>query len=494
MTSKSTNIFLAGFLILQLTLLVLFLDNTYTDGWNLRQAQTAMMARNIASDGIEFLPTRLDFFAPREGNVILEFPLLHGLTALTYRIFGENEVNGRLLVLVFHILNIGLMFLILSRLFNSAIAKIFTFLYGFTPIIFYSAHAFIPETSMLSFYLLAFYLFILNSHRLSGQVGYRVVLSIGPLLKPLAGVIYFPILFDSMSKGIKGFSREVILLGLCSLPFVFWMVFGYFTNSSEASTGSDWANWTDILLGRGGIIGNWINPEFYSNVAFNLVFLNATPLVICFAGLAIATKTHFKYRKFVNAWAIANVVFLFVFAGANRGHPYYQIYFVPIILIYAAAYFDKLVKGKSEFKRRGLLIATLLTHVLISLAVFFYGVDDTRRINNLQEFQRVADLHFNQVAKTTDAFVLMQTENMTSGVYDYYLNQYTQQFSLKHHSSPVLHLEQQVTEGAKFLFMVNTSYGNSIDISKNSQDYWHWLDSNTTKLYQSESMILFKLQ
>lgn len=494
MSNKYFDIFLVGFLFLQVLLLLLFLDNSYTDGWNLRQAQTAMMASNIASDGINFLPTRLNFFAPREGYVILEFPFIHSLTAATYGIFGESEVNGRLLVLGFHILNISLMYLIFSKLFNTYLAKIFALLYGFTPIIFYSAHAFIPETSMMSFYLLTFYFFISNSNKFTNKIIYRISLSIAPLIKPFAGVIYFPILIDSLSRGSKSFYREVILLGLCSLPFIIWMIFGYFINNSEESTGVNWANWSDILLGRGGIIGNWINFDFYYNVSLSLVFLNSTPAIICLALMTIATKTNFKYKRFVHSWAIVNIILLFIFAGANRGHPYYQIYFVPIILIYAAAYFNKLVNEKRSLKIKVILFAMLFSHIFVSLAVFSYGVDETKRINNLEEFKVVADLHFNQISKSKDTFVMMQTENMASGVYDYYLDQYTQQFSLKHHNSPEIYLQQQLNKGANFLFMINTSYGDSIGISKKTPKYWAWLNENSSRLYESESMILFKLQ
>mgnify|MGYP003317406988 CR=1 FL=1 len=61
--------------------LILTLSNSYTDGYNLRQAQTAILTRNIFYDNLSIFPTRLTFFAPFEGNIIFEFPFVHFLTS-----------------------------------------------------------------------------------------------------------------------------------------------------------------------------------------------------------------------------------------------------------------------------------------------------------------------------------------------------------------------------------------------------------------------------
>ena len=487
--------FFLGLFILHVVLLVLFLDNTYTDGWNLRQAQTAMMTRNIAADGLYFLPTRLDFFAPYAGDVILEFPFLHSITAIANNWFGESEIIGRVIILAFHLLNIVIVYLILAQLFSSITAKTFTLIYCYTPIIFYSAHAYIPETTMLFFYLLSFYCFLqADISRFFGRYVFRVALALLPLLKPIGGVIFFPILAASFKRGLRPFSREALLLGICSIPILLWMSYGYIINNGSTGTGGSWANWSDILLGRGGIVGNWINPEFYSNVLFSLIFLNSTPVVMGLAGLSLFKRTPFVERQFLAYWAIANIVVLFLFAGANRGHPYYQIYFVPIILIYAASYFDMLVKKLERVQLQKGVLVLVLSHVFVSLVVFAHGVDETKRIDNLDEFRFVSEAYISGMPRNKENFVVIQSERMTSGVYDYSLNHYTQQFSLRHHRAPKLHLREQVEKGAKYLFMINTSYGNTVSISKNNHAYWEWLNLNTAVLYDSPSMMLFEFR
>ena len=99
---KKLFLFIFG---INIILLLATLSNTYTDGYNLRQAQTAILTRNIFYDNFSIFPTRLTFFAPLEGNIIFEFPFIHFLTSLTYKILPISEINGRFINLIFYVLN-----------------------------------------------------------------------------------------------------------------------------------------------------------------------------------------------------------------------------------------------------------------------------------------------------------------------------------------------------------------------------------------------------
>ena len=57
----------------------------------------------------------------------------------------------------------GLLFFKIQKLiFRNYIAKVTSCLYISSPLILYLGHAYMPETSMLTFYLLAYYFFIKN--------------------------------------------------------------------------------------------------------------------------------------------------------------------------------------------------------------------------------------------------------------------------------------------------------------------------------------------
>ena len=133
---STKQVFLLIFLVNIIALLAT-LSNSYTDGYNLRQAQTAIMARNIFYDDFNIFPTRLTFFAPREGNIIFEFPFLHFLTALTYKIFPISEINGRIINLILYIFNGLLFFEIQKFFFDKKIAITISILFISSPLILY---------------------------------------------------------------------------------------------------------------------------------------------------------------------------------------------------------------------------------------------------------------------------------------------------------------------------------------------------------------------
>ena len=96
-------------LFINIAILLITVSNSYTDGYNLRQSQTAIFAKNIFYDNFNIFPTRLSIFAPQKGEIILEFPFVHFLTALTYKFTPISEINGRLINLLFYIFN-GILF------------------------------------------------------------------------------------------------------------------------------------------------------------------------------------------------------------------------------------------------------------------------------------------------------------------------------------------------------------------------------------------------
>ena len=304
------------FLILSINIfaLIITLSNTYTDGYNLRQAQTAIFARNIFYDNFNILPTRLTFFAPNDGNIIFEFPFIHFLTALTYKLFPISEINGRIINLLFYIFNGLLFFKIQKLIFRNYIATITSCLYISSPLILYLGHAYMPETSMLTFYLLAYYFFIKNKRipDKKNETLMFITLAIGPLLKPPAGILFLPIFIDYLSelKFVEIIKKSIPFL-ICALPLFFWMIYGNSVNSSEFSSGSNW-NWVNILFGKGSLIGTWIDINFYKNILFNFLIQHLNPLTFLLSiyGIFSNLRAKNKITKFHLNWLFANLLFL----------------------------------------------------------------------------------------------------------------------------------------------------------------------------------------
>tara|TARA_Y100000589_G_scaffold300724_1_gene311085 strand:+ start:1740 stop:3245 length:1506 start_codon:yes stop_codon:yes gene_type:complete len=485
-------------LILSINVLALIstLDNTYTDGWNLRQAQTAIMTKNIFLDNFNIFPTRLTFFAPFEGKVILEFPIIHYITALTYKFFSISELNGRTINLLFYLLN-GLLFWNIQNLyFNQKISIINTTLFISSPLILYTAHAYIPETSMMTFYLSAYYFFAKTNIRKRSfyEVFMLISLSLASLAKPLSIIIYFPIfiyyLFNKDNVNLKIKRFILLLLSLC--PLILWIIYAKQINSSVLSTGSNWGDWSDIIFGRGGMVKNWLRFDFWRNIIFNFNFLLLNPITLFITLISITKLIKDKNQDviFHKNWIIGNCLALFILAGPNRGHPYYQIYFVPPLLFFVGYYLKynlSLITSKNKFIKLIIII-----NFLISISIFSYGANENFRISNIAEFNQVFQKYISISKNIPSEYILYATEGMTSGVYDYYGGLYSSQFKIRDEN--IAKLENKINSGAKYIFFINTKYGNTINKLRYKNNLDNWLNDNKEKIYESESILLYKLR
>ena len=492
MTKK--QFFLLIFLVNIIALLAT-LSNPYTDGYNLRQAQTAIMARNIFYDNFNIFPTRLTFFAPREGNIIFEFPLIHFLTALTYKIFPISEINGRIINLILYIFNGLLFFEIQKFFFEKKIAITISILFISSPLILYLAHAYMPETSMISFYLLAYYLYIKS--KIQDYTFFKPLMIISlifsPLIKPPAGIIYIPIFLDSIyRKNLKCIFKNLILLFICSLPFLLWMIYASSVNSSEMSSGSNYGDWLNILFGKSSMIRLWFDLDFYKKIFSYFIIQHLNPLTFLLAinGILIGIKTKNWVNKFHINWIIGNIIFLFIFSGANIGHPYYQIYFIPPLLYFVGLFLTKF--SNSLFNKNILINICLILNLLFSLPIYAYGSNDNLRISNIDEFKSVLSENIRINKNIPNEYILFSHEGLAStAVYTYYADSYSKQYFINENS--ISDLIKEINSGAKYLFFLNTKYGDTINKLKSNRTLYNWLKDNKNKIYESQSIILYQL-
>jgi len=482
-------------LLINIIALAATLSNTYTDGYNLRQAQTAIMSRNIFYDNLNIFPTRLTFFAPLEGQIIFEFPFIHFLTALTYKFFSISEINGRLINLFLYLFNGIIFYKIQKLIFNHKISILTSSLYISSPLLLYLGHAYMPETSMMTFYLLSYYFFIKNKKdkKIINECLMFISLALAPLLKPPAGIIYFPIFLDYFYNFDKRyFYKRFLLLLICSLPLLLWMIYAKTINSSALSSGTNYGDWINLLFGPGSIFSFWIDIKFYKNIISSLTLQHLSPLSFIFSFFAIFNnfKSKDQILRFHINWILGNLLFLFIFAGVNNGHPYYQIYFTPPLLFFVGIYFSK---GKKLFINKNKLInITLIINIIICISIFIYGSNEKSRISNIDEFKYVLSKNISIEKNVPSEYILYSHDGLAStAVYTYYSDSYSKQFFMG--KDDINNLKNEINLGAKYIFFINTKYGDTLKKLKRNEDTYNWLN-NKIKLYESESMILYQLR
>ncbi len=479
-------------LFINIAILLITLSNSYTDGYNLRQSQTAILAKNIYYDNFNIFPTRLSIFAPQKGEIIFEFPFVHFLTALTYKFSPISEINGRLINLLFYIFN-GILFFKIQRLiFKGNLSIIISILFISSPKILYLAHAFMPETSMMFFYLLTYYFFIKNKIKYNhiNEKLMFIFLAITPILKPPAGVIFFPIFLDYLKEfKFNYIIRKSIPFFISALPFLLWMYYGTVINNSDSAS-SEWS-WNSVLI-SGYLIEYWFNFSFYLKIISNFLIQHLNPItfILSIYAVIINFKSKDPLIKFHLNWIFGNLLFLFLLPEINLGHPYYQIIFIPSLLFFTGLGIQKI---KAFFPYKDLFIYSLvLINLISSIAIYVYGSNENLRISNLDEFKNV--LAENVIIKKDipSEYILYSHKGMAyTAVYPYYSDSYSRQFNLE--SENISDLKERINSGAKYIFFLNSSYGNTIKQLKNNIDIFNWLNSEQNKLYESKNIILYKL-
>lgn len=155
------------------------------DSW--RQTETATIARNFLDDPRILWP-RVNWGAPGPGYVEAEFQLFSYATSLLYRVFGHDPWLGRLL----SILITGATAVVLMRLASGLIGPragvVAALLFLCAPLVFRYSRAFMPEATVLLFYVLALerYLRFLDDRRWSTVLTAALAMALAILVKPTA--------------------------------------------------------------------------------------------------------------------------------------------------------------------------------------------------------------------------------------------------------------------------------------------------------------------
>lgn len=217
--------------IIRLPLLFMPLTYSLTDTW--RQADTASIAHNLYDGGnFNILYPQIDWGGNGPGYVETEFQLYTFITALLYQVFGEHILLGRLVSLVFSLPTLGIFYLLARRLFNQRVATWGLLLFAVAPLSIRYSTAFMPEATVLFFYMLALYYF----HRwldepTPGQFWLMTIsTALAVLVKPTSihiGLIFVLLLWSRYGLRFLKMGRLWVFAIVALLPSVLYYLHAY---------------------------------------------------------------------------------------------------------------------------------------------------------------------------------------------------------------------------------------------------------------------------
>ena len=145
------------------------------------------------------------------------------------------------------------------------------------------------------------------------------------------------------------------------------------------------------------------------------------------------------------------------------------------------------------FNKNEIINYSLIINLILSISVFCYGANEKLRISNIEEFKSVVSKNISIDKKSNTEYILFSHEGLAStAIYNYYADGYSNQFKIGGNDD-IETLKKEINSGAKYLFFLNTNYGKTLDKLQNNEETYQWLNTKNKKLYESKSILLYKL-
>jgi hypothetical protein len=198
----------------------------------IRQADTAAMTHNFATEGMNILYPRVDWRGASSGIVESEFPLYSFLVAFLYRLFGEHVELARALNLLFFTLTAATLFEFAKRMFDAPTALLAVLLYAFNPVAALFDHSFQPD-SMIIFCTIAaltFYGRWCDTAQLTDYLLAAAALALAILVKPFNIYLAAPLFALTLQRygsGMLSQWRLWLFAVLVLAPSFVWYKYAY---------------------------------------------------------------------------------------------------------------------------------------------------------------------------------------------------------------------------------------------------------------------------
>lgn len=297
----------------------------------IRQADTAAIARNFAESNPNILMPQIDWSGLDSGYVEADLQVYPFIVSLLYRIISVHEWLGKSLSLIFSCLTAVYVFRFGRKIGDRRFALISTAVFFILPLEFFYGSAFMSEALLLLCLIAALFHFNAwieleptEKDRVKGIYHYSISLislSIAASIKLPALVIGLPLLSLSYQRfGWRFFYQKLIIIySIIALG----IPFAYYLQAHQIYLTCGKTFW---LHGY----GIWLDPAQLTNSDFWVKMiakvLSSRPLTyggfaLFISGIFIGLKKHNDILLF---WIVGIIISFFVVASGNFLHDHYQ--------------------------------------------------------------------------------------------------------------------------------------------------------------------------
>lgn len=342
------DLILLATLLLAIGLRLYRLEIPYVEAHSWRQVTNADIARLWTELPINPLFPQVSW-GGSDGYVGMEFPLLHVLTALVWRLLGVSDAAGRLVAVGFSVASVWLIYLLGRRLFNVGVGRGAAFLLAFAPSYVYFGRTLLSDVPMVTFSIAAILAYatyfqtdraryaVLGpvSFALAGLVKLPAILVLGPITwlgwimrRPFARDTYFVVgviaALGAIGLWYLHADRIALETGLAQAVF---RPSGRYVGEIAARSGvfltvSHWTEW-----------GNPENGSWIMGILSRFSHLHLTPFGV--AGVALGfLRFRTPNRTVIDVWMLAFVTLTAVSLIGQYYHEFHQLPFLPPLALY----------------------------------------------------------------------------------------------------------------------------------------------------------------
>jgi 4-amino-4-deoxy-L-arabinose transferase-like glycosyltransferase len=305
-----------------------------SDPW--RETDTASIAHNfyVNPQPSIFYP-QINWGGNGPGYVEAEFQLFPYITALLYRLFGENIIFGRIVSMIFNLMTCVVFYRLARRLFGERVAFWSLLFFIIAPLNSRYSTAFMPEATMFFFYVSGLYLFVRWLDE--GQDVFlwlaAVSTAVSILVKPtsiLIGLIFFLLLFERYKWRVLVQPKLWLFAAIALIPGLLWYLHArdlylIYGNTFGVISGGD---------SKFGNIRTWFSPGFYAELArLDIIYVfGQTSVLLFIAGMIVYLR---QRRSSLLLYSIIAIVPYYVILSRYTGNSAGLQYHI-FALVYAA--------------------------------------------------------------------------------------------------------------------------------------------------------------